>query len=364
MSKIKVRPVGLAVTLALGAVLVACHDSSPTLTEPASHAPSANIGPGSSKELVPFLLDAPPGAQVFPRAINVAGSIVGSYNSAGSGVTYPAEWSRKDGFHALALLPGASSGVAVSINSEGTIVGTEIVSESETHGVIWSRQGRAADLGTSFFPIGINERGQIAGTHATAASFQPAILWHGRIQDLGNPPQFAGCNPLLCETRAAAINQKGEVIGTASLEAFDLHVAVWRPRSGWTIYQPLNRNEAVGINDFDDLVGTNFDSLDRPIARFWPRAGNPIDVGTLGGERATSVARGLNDFGVVVGNASQIFGSGAGGGAFRWTRAGGIERLPTIDGLGTSAAAINDLGEIAGVIGGRPAIWTWRLTPR
>ena len=361
MSKIAVHPFGLVVTLALAAVLVACHDSAPTLTEPASHALSANIGPGSSKELVPFLLDAPPDAQVFPRAINVAGSIVGSYYSAGSGVTYPAEWSRKNGFHALTLLPGASSGVALSINNEGTIVGTEIVSGSGTHGVIWSRQGRVADLGTSFFPIGINERGQIAGTHETAAESQPAILWHGRIQDLGNPPQFVGCLPNTCETWAVAINQKGEVIGTATFEAFDFHVVVWRPSSGWTLYQPLSDNQAAGINDFDDLVGTNVDRPDFPIARFWPRAGNPIDIGTLGGERATSVARGLNDFGVVVGDATGISGDRE---AFRWTRADGIERLPTIDDLGTSAAAINDLGEIAGLIGGRPAIWTWRLTPK
>lgn len=359
MSKIAVRPVGLAVTLALSAVLVACHDSAPTLTEPASHALGANTGPGSSKELVPFLLDAPPGAQVFPRAINVMGSIVGSYDSAGRGVTYPAEWSRKNGFHDLALLPGAWSGVAMSINSEGMIVGTEIVSGSGTHGVIWSRQGRVADLGTSFFPIGINERGQIAGAHATAAGFEPAILWHGHIQDLGVPPQtLPRCDPPhACATRAVAINQKGEVIGTASFGGVDMHVVVWRPGSGWTVYGLFSDNEAVGINDFDDLVGTNID-MPLPQARFWPRAGNPIDIGTLGGQPVTSIARGLNDFGVVVGDG---YLSGA---AFRWTRADGIEWLPTIDGLGTSAAAINDLGEIAGLIGGRPAIWTWRLTPR
>lgn len=275
------------------------------------------------------------------------------------GVYYPAEWSRKNGFHDLALLPGAWSGVAMSINSEGMIVGTEIVSGSGTHGVIWSRQGRVADLGTSFFPIGINERGQIAGAHATAAGFEPAILWHGHIQDLGVPPQtLPRCDPPhACATRAVAINQKGEVIGTASFGGVDMHVVVWRPGSGWTVYGLFSDNEAVGINDFDDLVGTNID-MPLPQARFWPRAGNPIDIGTLGGQPVTSIARGLNDFGVVVGDG---YLSGA---AFRWTRADGIEWLPTIDGLGTSAAAINDLGEIAGLIGGRPAIWTWRLTPR
>lgn len=275
------------------------------------------------------------------------------------GVYYPAEWSRKNGFHDLALLPAAFSGVAVSINTEGMIVGTEIVSGSGTHGVIWSRQGRVADLGTSFFPIGINERGQIAGAHATAAGFEPAILWHGHIQDLGVPPQtLPRCDPPhACATRAVAINQKGEVIGTASFGGVDMHVVVWRPGSGWTVYGLFSDNEAVGINDFDDLVGTNID-MPLPQARFWPRAGNPIDIGTLGGQPVTSIARGLNDFGVVVGYG---YLSGA---AFRWTRADGIEWLPTIDGLGTSAAAINDLGEIAGLIGGRPAIWTWRLTPR
>lgn len=363
MSKFGTRPLGLALTLSVGAAVAGCHDAAPTLTEPSHAAAAADIGPGASTPLVPRLLDAPPSSRVFPRAINIQGRIVGFYDSAGSSTDHPAEWSAREGFRDLEALLGATTGVALAINDGGVVVGTQVVPGSGTHGVVWSTQGRVTDLGTSFLPRDINDRGQIAGTHTTPNGIQPAILQGGRLEDLGVPPQTSTrCDlPNACVTRAVAINQRGEVIATASFAGLDMHVAVWRPRSGWTVYEPFNDNEAVDINDVDDLLATNIDMPGLPQARLWLHAANPFDIGTLGGSSASSVARGLNDFGVVVGDASNTSGTG---GAFRWTKAGGIERLPTIDGLATSAAAINNLGEIAGVIGGRPVIWTWRMAPR
>lgn len=361
MSKFGMRPLGLALTLLVGGVVAGCHDSAPSLTEPSSAA-TRDRGPGAATPLVPRLLDAPPSFLVFPRAINIEGRIVGFYDSAGSTIDHPAEWSLREGFRGLDALPGATGGVALAINDGGVMVGTQIVPGSGTHGVVWSRRGHVTDLGTSFVPRDINDRGQIVGIHTLPNGIQPAILQGGRIRDLGVPPQTSTrCDlPSACVTRPVAINQRGEVIATASFAGLDMHVAVWRPSSGWTVYEPFNDNVAVDINDVDDLLATNIDMPGLPQARLWLRAANPFDIGTFGGPSASSIARGLNDFGVVVGDASNTSGTG---GAFRWTQASGIEQLPTIDGLATSAAAISNLGEIAGLIGGRPAIWTWRLTP-
>jgi probable HAF family extracellular repeat protein len=156
------------------------------------------------------------------------------------------------------------------------------------------------------------------------------------------------------ESRATAINDNGEVVGTSSGDpnadyngAGFRHATkpfLWTPDSGMQEIgiSPLSTavsGYAFGINDNGEVVGClvySGDGLDnRPF--IWT-ASNGMQ---LLNNSIRSCATATNNNGQVTGT--------IGGSAFRWTVGGGIEQLGLI-GFFTRASAINNNAEVAGNI--------------
>jgi probable HAF family extracellular repeat protein len=159
-----------------------------------------------------------------------------------------------------------------------------------------------------------------------------------RITDLGNLGGNEG-------SFAAAINNRGEVVGNSSTtEEMTSNAFLWRngvmrdlgTLGGSTSY-------AYGINNRGEVVGGS-ETADGSTHAFLWRNGVMHDLGTLGG--ASSFAYAINDRGEVVGNSSRTEGMTSN--AFLW-RNGVMHDLGTPSGTyGSTALDINKRGDIVG----------------
>lgn len=174
---------------------------------------------------------------------------------------------------------------------------------------------------------------------AASASAEPRY----RLVDLGGLGPYAA---------AEAINDRGEVVGTANLPQDDqvFHAVRWRrpgeiadlgaldPRPG------RNQSQGTGINDWGLAVGTS--STQEGARAVLYAAGQVINLGALVVGPTESVGLDVNNWGVVVGSARSTPGGGDGPyAAFVW-----FGRMTALPGLGgdSQARAINDRGVIVG----------------
>jgi probable HAF family extracellular repeat protein len=177
--------------------------------------------------------------------MNNAGTVVGSYSSAGQ--TRAFAW-RDGAVSDLGSLGGAtSSSAAAAINARGDIVGT-----SNGRAFLYMG-GRMGDLGTlggaSSAAHGINTRGQVVGM-ATNANGQPTPFLYDRGMEELPGGSYAS---------AVAINARGQVVASAegrhgylitgdSVTYLDALPAV--RTAGWRNLEP------TGINEQGWIVGT------------------------------------------------------------------------------------------------------------
>lgn len=177
----------------------------------------------------------------------------------------------------------------------------------------------------SSYAAAINDKGEVVGLSSASADggyvdcgagrADKPFLWtlNGGMQELGGPPAFESLSP--CGATAYGINDSGQVVGCVSLPASP-------PGNGGG-----------------------------PRAFMWTAAGGvqPLDL-TLAGARSCAFA--INDTGQVAGTAL--------GSAFRWTSTGGTELLTNpggAQGFVAGASAINNSGVVAGYTGAGPVIW-------
>jgi probable HAF family extracellular repeat protein len=227
-------------------------------------------------------------------------------------------------------------------------------------------------------PYDINSSGQAVGyswwsPDGTCAKidYHGALYQNGNVVDLGVPPQLVGPSTPYSESLAGSINDAGQIVGDASARYGGL-VNAWIYGGSYSIlgnppYPPIFpsgfvTSEPSKINSSGTIVGTAYVS-DLSFSLGFKHTGTgPLlasdVIGDLGGGQG-SAANGLNDSGMVVGEASVNKNGNLSFHALLIDKQGGAHDLGTLskDPLSSSSAfAINNTSfNIVGISGVDPA---------
>jgi probable HAF family extracellular repeat protein len=198
----------------------------------------------------------------------------------------------------LGALPGPIVQDTVSAMNDSRL----IVGISNNHGVKWPYGWvKPVDLGSGTAPSGVNAIGQIVGSDKNGN----AALWPVR-----SIRPIALKNPLSNNGAVAyAINDCSEIVGVA-IHGIDYdHAVLWEAGSHAPVdLGGLNAvytsTSAAAINNKGEIVGSANNSGNGPLsyrAVMWPAGANKaIDLGVLAGD-TDSFAEGVNNHGQIVG---------------------------------------------------------------
>jgi probable HAF family extracellular repeat protein len=208
------------------------------------------------------------------------------------------------------------------------------------------------DPGRSGHANAINNSGQVVGYNFNAPGFpfNEAMIWdHGVPQQIGilfqDPTNFVGIS------NAIAINDSGVVVGSSTTAppgrnpnaTAPQHAFSWRVGGKMLDLGALapgssaESSQANAVTPSGIIVGQSVTAAGFAHAVQFQN-GQVIDLGTLAGASGTSAALGANDT-LIVGTSD--------GDAVIW-KSGKITALPTVGGLGGSAASVNSSGHIVG----------------
>ncbi len=258
---------------------------------------------------------------------------------------------------------GGESSYAVDINERGQVIGSSCRDVgNQCRAFLWQK-GKMTDLGTlggtSTEPADINEHGQIVGTATTkglgtnGSPIQRAFLWQsGKMTDLGT----------LGGTRsgAVAINERGQVIGWADTTA--------KSKSGWTTGMPIRHaflwqngkmtdlgtlggeySVADALNERGQIVGTASTKKTGSHVFLWSNS-RMRDLGSFGGPNSEPKA--VNKRGQIVGGSDTTATDAKGNPirhAFLWQNGKMTDLGTRGDGfLDSDAVAINGHNQIIG----------------
>lgn len=219
------------------------------------------------------------------------------------------------------------------------------------------------DLG-SVLPAAINNRGQIAGNEVSgsAGGIRPlyrAVLWeNGRKTDLGTLPLLSHLNrPFNGQTTVATgINDRGQVVGYATVGADEIFVDVyhaWVWEDGrMTDLGALTADRssyAWDINNDGRIVGASENARRRLTTVLWQH-GLFTDLGIDFDGDLTDEGYGINDVGQVVGYVYSPGGTTLNTVPYLWEngQARGLGAFSGTEGFNNRANAINNRGQVVG----------------
>jgi len=218
------------------------------------------------------------------------------------------------------------------------------------------------DLGTlgyiSSSGGGLNDAGVASGVSSlgTTVPVTPCPPRYGKPQHCVEHPQhaFSYSNGVMTDlgtlggnnSSATALNATGTVVGSADTAAGASHAFV--DRSGvmtdlGTLDGATAGSTALAVNDAGQVVGYSTAPGGTGDVAFLDSDGTMTDLGTIDGGTA-SVANGINDAGVVIGNSDTAASDEIG---FVYQN-GTITAVGTLGGPNSSVNAINDNGVVTG----------------
>ncbi len=240
---------------------------------------------------------------------------------------------------------GGSETFADSINDLGQVVGMSRVADDTDNHAFFYDNGVMQDLAPinsgdirASFRLGLNNSGRIVSGVVTDDAYYPAIYdrQSGQTTTLGSLGSTSGFTGV-----ATAINNSGVAVGISYLSSGVRHGFVYRNGTMSDLGSLGGYSGALAINSAGAAVGFSSDSPDGfQRAVIW--ANNSILDISNGFE---SQARGINDFGNVVGETMTPAGNQEG---FLWSN-GSSENLGTLaPGRSSEAFSINNEGNIVG----------------
>ncbi|HET9171073.1 MAG TPA: hypothetical protein VFN97_16665 [Actinospica sp.] len=253
-------------------------------------------------------------ASSLVTAENERGDVTGAYDG----------WNRafvwhKGVFTDLGLLSGTSSAYSTAINDSGDVVGYGLSSTVYVYeGFEWHDGKLTAlpSLGGSSYPAAIDDKGEIAGTAADGNGGSHAVIWqNGKLTVL---PGLGGT-----DDGVGRMNQAGQIIGYSGGDA-----VLWtdgKPTDLGVGYAEALNNRGQVILEYTDGSGV--------VDYFL------YDHGRKTALPAGDVASALNDEGQIIGSYTPAGASTQHG--FVWR-----DGKQTDLGAGVSPAAINDRGQI------------------
>lgn len=249
---------------------------------------------------------------------------------------------------------GGDSSEASGINGAGRVVGWSTTAAGATHAFLYDGSA-TIDLGTMVggsesVATGINDSDQVVGYGGVNAygpqfrEFREGFLWqNGVMQPLGALHCPCSFNKRYGTSAAYAIDPSGQIVGDSETVRGETirHAFSWRNGSMQDI--------GAGAGSLSLSFAYAVDSTGRAAGSSDGRAalwvdGVPQDLGVLPGH-TSSVARGVNAAGLVVGESSS---SPENSRAFVW-ESGVMRDLGALPGDGSSSAtAVNASGQIVG----------------
>ena len=253
-------------------------------------------------------------------------------------------WDAKQG---LRLIDPTASTIPFDINKHGEVAGWRRTGPSSSGGFFRTRSGTVVDLG-SFFPNGLNDLGQVAGSAVLPGFEIRAAVWTAGTgtTDLG-----------ATNSHAVDINNRGVIAGDVEGQAaLWTDIGIWQELGilGDSPFDGTRSSSAQAINDREWIVGTS--TAPAGGAFLWTPQTGMENLGHLhsGSDVSLSFASDINQHGTVIGGSLgwMLFAGQyemVPPRAFVWTRRTGMMALDDLIPAGwrvNQAIAINDHEEI------------------
>lgn len=238
--------------------------------------------------------------------INDAGQVVGTSINA-IGQMRPFLWTEADGMRDIGR-PDGSYGGAYGINSYGDVAMEGREGNMVLGAFYRSSVGVIDEINTvNAYPEDVNNSSQVVGyqsyTSATGATLQ-AVLWSRSAN--GWEEKALGFLAGAHSSEARAINDAGQVVGYSNSFENGVQAIIWTAAEGMRLLPNLGRrsssSRAWNISNSGDVVGYIQMSGGVGRATLWsPVPGGWRVIDLSGAFYGSSVARGVNDVGQVVG---------------------------------------------------------------
>lgn len=292
--------------------ILACDAGKPVVPMDAGVLPTAALYSDQAASAEATIVDLgrlPGSVAMQARAVNNLGQVVGRAQFRSDGgeiVAKPWYWSRSSGMIAMALQPSMVGGEAWDINDAGLVVGWAELDDGLAVPVVWA-----------------------------SVIESPRVL-----------PLLPGYS----EGTATAVNEHGVVVGRSGLGVDRVPVRWLDGATSVEEFQPdLPGGWARAVNEQGNIAGY---SIPFPADAFYWSQGTLTVIGTFGGLLA--YAQDMNDHDQVVG---PTFSATYGWRGFAWDAATGDVTM-----LDFNAYAINNVGEIVGVMVSEPLPVLWSPT--